>query len=373
LQRYFIAIGPLMHWTHRSPRTTPPSPCALFVIACGLFLVWQPDVANAAALKVACIGEHTTHSDSFASSNRETQPVGKQEYPARLQTLLGSKYDVRNFGDCCATILQGYTPSETHPYVLGSLGGRGPGYTESLAFLPDIVVIGSWGRHDWGKAKNGSAVFTVGAFQKNYDDLVQRYMKLASHPKIYVSLPIPILFGQGDVPDNGVTTLSVVPAVEAVATKYNLPVIDLYKPFLGHKELFKEEGEHVTDGPGLDLIAQTVYAALTQTNIADAGIVDAGRVPAAPRDAAAPMGAGGARPALPDASAAARAGSGGASSAADANTGLSGSGPTQSKSGCGCSTIQGSVPPASLALLGGAGMALVIARRRTRKGAPSSS
>jgi MYXO-CTERM domain-containing protein len=189
-----------------------------------------------------------------------------------LQTLLGSGYDVRNFGDCCASVIQGYTPAETHPYVLGALAGRGPGYNESFTFLPDIVVIGSWGRHDWGLNKAPSEKWSLAEFQKDYDDLVQRYMKLSSHPKIYASLPIPILFGQGDVPDNGVTTSSVLPAVRAVAAKYNLPVIDLYTPFLNHRELFKEEGEHVTDDTGLHTIAQAVYDALV--GVHDGGVSD---------------------------------------------------------------------------------------------------
>src|SRR5262249_40803192 len=148
--------------------------------------------AAAAPIKVACIGEHTTHSHAFPAMNREAQPVGMQEYPAMLQTQLGTTYQVRNFGDCCATVTQGYSTvgQETHPYVQGSNAGDGPGYTESLAFLPDIVVIGSWGRHDWGKAKASTETWSLPKFQQDYDDLVQRYMNLSTHPRIFVSLPV---------------------------------------------------------------------------------------------------------------------------------------------------------------------------------------
>src|SRR4051812_28575421 len=70
--------------------------------------------ADAAPLKIACIGEQTTHSDQL---NRAV------EYPAMLQTELGADYDVENFGDCCATVLNNYPKqSETHPYLLG--GGK---------------------------------------------------------------------------------------------------------------------------------------------------------------------------------------------------------------------------------------------------------
>jgi len=249
--------------------------------------------ADAAPIKVACIGEHTTHSHAFPADNREAQPPGMQEYPAQLQTLLGPGYQVRNFGDCCGTVLQGYTPQpgETHPYVNGTNPNDGVGYKESIAFLPDIVIIGSWGRHDWGLAKaTTDQVFTLQGFQDGYDDLVKRYQALASHPKIFVSLPIPILNGQGDVPDQGVKTSDVLPSVNAIAAKYQLPVVDLYNPFLNHKELFKQppdpnaegEGEHVT-AAGVTVIASAVFAAMQKDLQASGGNGGAGaaRGPAA--------------------------------------------------------------------------------------------
>src|SRR6476659_3643911 len=111
---------------------------AIFFLATALCWTAAMRAASAAPIKVACIGEHTTHSHAFPATNRETQPVGKQEYPAQLQTLLGAGYDVRNFGDCCSTVLQGYKIAETHPYINGSNANDGPGYKESIAFLPDI-------------------------------------------------------------------------------------------------------------------------------------------------------------------------------------------------------------------------------------------
>src|SRR5438045_944868 len=133
---------------YRSTHSWRPLPVLVLAIA----LSWTVGmrVASAAPIKVACIGEQTTHGHAYPANNRESQPVGMQEYPAQLQTMLGAGYDVRNFGDCCATVQQGYTPAETHPYINGSNTNDGPGYKESIAFLPDIVVIGSWGRHDWG-------------------------------------------------------------------------------------------------------------------------------------------------------------------------------------------------------------------------------
>jgi hypothetical protein len=360
-------------------------------IACAWAVIVAAGPAFAAPIKVACIGEHTTHGDLYPPNNRESQSPGMQEYPAMLQTLLGPQYDVRNFGDCCATVQQGYAAAETHPYVNGSLAGRGPGYQESLAFLPDIVVIGSWGRHDWGQS-HGPCTYNFANFQKDYDDLVQRYMKLASHPKIYVSMPIPILFGQGTVPDNGVTTESVLPAIKAVAAKYNLAIIDLYTAFLGRKDLFRNppltdsEGEHINDTGGFQHIAATVFAALTAASDGgggsqdaaagtDAGAVDEGG-PSSPgpeagvtdeagtpssgtpagADAGGSMVQGGGSEGGDEAGAA--NGASGSSTGSAAGAGNSGS------SGSSCSMTARGRHPAPMSLLAATVFSLLVARRR---------
>jgi acyl-CoA thioesterase I len=242
---------------------------ALFLLFVGC-LVLPSRNAVAAPLKVACIGEHTTHSDLYANTNREAQPPGMQEYPRMLQDLMGSGYDVRNFGDCCASVVQGYAASETHPYLSGG------NYKNSVAFAPDIVVIGSWGRHDWGlSAKTALSVFTTAKFQADYDTLVKAYLALKPVPKIYCALPIPILNGK-DGPDNGFKTSPVADAIKAVAAKYNLPTIDLFSAFLGHPELYRQkplsdaEGEHASDA-GMQKMAALVHAALIGTSTTGAG------------------------------------------------------------------------------------------------------
>jgi hypothetical protein len=226
--------------------------------------------ASAAPIKVACIGEHTTHSNLFQNNDREHQPVGMQEYPMKLQALLGAGYDVRNFGDCCASVVQGYNAPETHPYISGG------NFKNSIAFAPDIVVVGSWGRHDWGlSAQNAFDVFTPEKFQTDYEALIKRYQDLSNHPKIYLSLPIPILFGT-DVHPKGVKTSTVVAVIKAVAVKFNLPTIDLYGAFTDHKELFinpplkDSEGEHANDA-GLQKIADVVAAALLSGDVPSPG------------------------------------------------------------------------------------------------------
>jgi MYXO-CTERM domain-containing protein len=239
-----------------------------------LALTASARTAHAAAIKVSCIGEQTTHSDLYPTTTN--QPVGMQEYPAMLQTLLGAGYTVMNYGDCCASVVSGYTPSETHPFINGNKFGP------SISFAPDIVIIGSWGRHDWGKsAQNALAAFTAGdtmttytKFQTDYDTLVSKYMAAASKPKIFCSTPIPIPFGM-DGPDDGYKTSPAAAAVKAVCQKYNLPIIDLYTAFTGHMEYYinppdkDSEGEH-TSVAGMMETAKLVYEAITG---ADGGVL----------------------------------------------------------------------------------------------------
>jgi hypothetical protein len=228
----------------------------------------------AAPLKVSCIGEQTTHSDLFP--NRTNQPVGMQEYPAMLQTLLGSGYNVQNYGDCCASVISGYKASETHPYINGNQFGPS-------SMGPDIVVIGSWGRHDWGmSAQTALAAFEAGdtmttytLFQTDYEVLVSKYLALNPTPKIFCSTPIPIPFGN-DGPDDGYKTSPAATAIKNVCNKHNLPIIDLFTIFTGHKEYYinppdkDSDGEH-SSAMGAMVIAQAVFNAITGAAPAGAG------------------------------------------------------------------------------------------------------
>jgi hypothetical protein len=242
-----------------------------------LALTASARIAAAAPIKVSCIGEQTTHSDLYPTTTN--QPVGMQEYPAMLQTLLGSGYTVMNYGDCCASVVSGYTTSETHPYINGNKFGP------SMSFDPDIVIIGSWGRHDWGKsAQNALAAFEAGdtmttytKFQTDYDTLVSKYIAAPSKPKIFCSTPIPIPFGM-DGPDDGYKTSPAAAAITAVCTKYNLPIIDLYTAFTGHMEYYinppdkDSEGEH-TSVAGMMETAMLVRDAILGS---DAGVPSGG-------------------------------------------------------------------------------------------------
>jgi len=317
--------GALLKQGQRVPRCRNHRALALVVATMSAAYVHP---AAAGSIKVACIGEHTTHSDLYPA-NTEAQPPGMQEYPRLLQGVIGTGYDVRNFGDCCASVIQGYAVTETHPYLSGQP------YANSVAFAPDIVVIGSWGRHDWGmSAQNALKAFTIEKFQTDYEDLVKHYLALPHKPTIYASLPIPILAGN-DGPDNGYKTSPASDAIKAVAAKYGLRTIDLYSAFLGHPELYRQkpmsdsEGEHASDA-GMHKMADLVLAALTGAvgTSSDAGVSIGGQ-DAGPDSQAGAGGGSGGTVGGQDAGTGSQAGSSGGS------LGTAGASPTSGTSGSG--------------------------------------
>ena len=135
--------------------------------------------AMAAVIKVACIGEHTTHSHHLEFA---------QEYPAHLQTLLGAGYEVKNFGDGVGMLTTGHPPGDYMEFV------KSVGYMQSLTYPADIVVFGPWGKHDsiaTGGYDATANTLDPAQFKAAYQTLLQTYIDLPSHPKVLLALPIP--------------------------------------------------------------------------------------------------------------------------------------------------------------------------------------
>jgi MYXO-CTERM domain-containing protein len=228
-------------------------------VLCGLG--WSlSGAASAAPIRVAVIGAQMVHSDKLQRS---------QEWPAMLQKLVGGGYDVENFGDCCASVSLDYPKQpETHPYLRPPNNAAfKPGFNESVAFMPDIVIIGPWGKHDRELTDQvfGGKLDPV-KFAADYETMIMTYQALPSHPKLFASLPIPIPFGMA----SGVVNDVILPATKMVLAKHpEIPVIDLWAPFVGHRELYNQDtgarsGTHVTPDAGLHLIANTVFGVWQQ-------------------------------------------------------------------------------------------------------------
>ena len=278
----------------------------ILTAVCGLFLTAE---AEAAPIKVAVIGPQHVHSHQLSYD---------KEFPAMLQVLLGPDYMVGNFGDCCASILRGYPrQKETHPYLEGgesypAVGGMN--YKDSLKFMPDIVLIAPFGKHDRELSMQlYGGKLDRAKLEADYDALVAAYADLPQKPKVYVSTPIPIPFGS----PASVVTEVMLPAVQAVIDKRKLPFVDFHAMFLNHKELFKDD-THITNDTGLHLLANSFHA-LMKSASNDAGVT-ADAAPAADATSAPPDAA----PAAPANSAAASGGASGGSAGTGGTGGKAG-------------------------------------------------
>jgi hypothetical protein len=325
--------------------------------------------AAAAPTKVACVGEQTTHSDQLSRT---------VEYPVMLQNMLGACYVVQNFGDCCATVLQGYPMQpETHPY-LNPPARFSPAFHESVTFAPDVVVIGSWGKHDTEIANSLYAgKLDPVKWQADYEQLVTTYVNLPNKPTVYVSTPLPLPMGAG----TGPTTDVILPAIQNIAAKYHLAIVPLYAAFLNQPQLYKD-ATHPTNDAGLKKIAETVYATMMATmgSCSDGGLLPPSGDGGGSSDATAPSGS----PAGSGSTAGSGAVGGGDGStpgvdpsAADGGTGGASTGPrgvsggpsTAQPSGCACGVASrsGRGAPATGLLAALVGCVLTRRRKSTRR------
>jgi hypothetical protein len=193
-------------------------------------------------VKVACAGEHSTNSVHVDDAD---------EYPPRLQALLAPGYEVMNFGFPRATV-----KTENITFVGAVPFLQTVEYANSVAFGPDIVIVGPFGRHD--SAANYADVASIDRqkFTAGLEAIVRAYQALDSKPVIYLALPIPFPSGTGE----GVISAVVLPATNDVARTFHLPVIDHWSAFLGKRDLFSDPDHFTPDG--IQRMAEVVRDAL---------------------------------------------------------------------------------------------------------------
>jgi len=193
-------------------------------------------------IKVACIGDSIT--EGYNLENPEIEA-----YPAVLQSLLGEKYAVGNFGMSAHTMMN----KGNHPYM-NSDEGRFR-FQESLAFCPDVVTI-MLGTND-SKAMNWDE--NKDDFVPSMNAMIDSFQCLPSHPEIFVCIPIPATgFAYEIRPE--IIENEICPLVKQVAEERGLKVIDMNKAFLDHLNTL-EDYVH-PNKEGAKVIAEEIYKAL---------------------------------------------------------------------------------------------------------------
>jgi lysophospholipase L1-like esterase len=192
-----------------------------------------------AAIVVSCIG------DSITAGVGVNNPA-TESYPAKLQKLLGTNYNVLNYGVSGATLLiQGDMPYENTS-----------AYTAShQAPLPNIVVI-MLGSND-SKPQNwvhGSSFYTT------YRALIASYTNLSSFPRVLICTPPPCFGANTPLIDPGIVATNISPLIRQLGADLNHQVIDMQVLLAGHGEWFPDNVH--PNSPGTSVMAAIDYTAI---------------------------------------------------------------------------------------------------------------
>lgn len=192
-------------------------------------------------IRVACIGNSITYGTGIVDRTNDS-------YPSQLQRLLGSNYQVGNFGKPGATLLyHGH-----RPYV------KQEEFREAIAFKGDIAVmhlgINDTDPRNWPNYRD--------EFVKDYLSIMDSLR--AANPKVRIILArmTPIAdrhprFVSGTKQWHG----EIQTAIETVAHVSGAELIDFYEPLYSYPYLLPDAIHPNPEGAGI--LAKTVYSGIT--------------------------------------------------------------------------------------------------------------
>lgn len=195
--------------------------------------------------RVACVGDSITYGSG--TTNRRVN-----SYPAQLGKLLGTSWQVGNFGVGGATLLnRGDKPYQKQKAM-----------NAALAFHPQAVVI-MLGTNDT-KPQNWKY---VKEFPDDYRQLIDRFAALPEKPTIFLCIPPPVP-KQGNYGINEAGIEAEKPLIRRIAADAHVEVIDMYTPLKDSPQLLPDNVH--PNNQGAAVMARTVFHTLTGKT-ADAG------------------------------------------------------------------------------------------------------
>lgn len=187
-------------------------------------------------IKVACIGDSIT--SGFSIEQKDSL-----SYPAQLQQLLGTNYDVRNFGRNSATVLKkGDLPNLSLPE-----------HAAALKFKPEIVVI-LLGAND-SKPQNWQY---KADFKNDYAELINSFRSIDSLKHVYICKPIPVVKDRWDISEE-IVEGEMQTLIEEIAAENDAILIDLFTLFEDKEHLIHDNIHPNAEGAGLIAKAVSEY------------------------------------------------------------------------------------------------------------------
>lgn len=163
-------------------------------------------VSAAAQMKVACVGASITGGHGIENP-------AERSYPGQLQTLLGRRYQVSNFGIGGTTLLR----KGDSPYW------NTQAYQDALKFNPDIVFIDLGGND--AKAVNRSHYHEL---MNDCRDMVRSFSQLPSHPRVILMLPFKSFETDTNQIWDKVIVRDIIPRIQQVALEEGVEVLDMH-------------------------------------------------------------------------------------------------------------------------------------------------
>ena len=187
-------------------------------------------------IKIAAVGDSLTY--GYGLENRQ-----QDAYPSILLELLGSHYQVANYGLSGRSLLS----TSDYPYL------KEKNAQQSLESDADIVIIMI------GSNDSRAAYWNKEQFIKEYRDLVKCYIKLPSQPEVFILAPPYVPTSRFGL-NNEVIRDEIQQIVEGVADELGVHFINLYPITEDHPEYYSD-GLHLTP-LGNRVIAQAIFSAL---------------------------------------------------------------------------------------------------------------
>ena len=207
-------------------------------------------------IRVACIGDSITYGKGMTNRVEEC-------YPARLQRLLGDRYEVRNFGDSGSGIYL-HTMRGDKPRAWRLRGE----YAAARAFRPDIVICNlgindaTTYMNEYVHGQDGKPKLERGLFRRQYVDMLESFAHGGKRPRYIIWTKLGPT-GKKHALKGKPFAFVMEHDLEQVARDVGAETLDMYTPLVPLVETshFCQDGIHPEGG------AQKVIAEITAAQI----------------------------------------------------------------------------------------------------------